>query len=88
MLTEQETTTRLFIAENHARELRAENANLRSLLRNIYDVATEQRIHHLCRGGCPEPATGNHHWRDDECPACQVLTQVSAELSCEQGKRP
>ena len=53
----------------------------RLLLRDIYDVALERRIHHHPRGSCPEPATGNFHWRDDECPACQVLMRVEAVLA-------
>ena len=52
----------------------------RLLLRDIYDVALERRIHHHPRGSCPEPATGNFHWRDDECPACQVLMRAAAAL--------
>ena len=59
----------------------AEDSTLRQLLRDLYDVATEQRIQHVTYPGkCPEPATGTHHWRDDQCPACQVLMRAAASL--------
>lgn len=60
----------------------AEDRTLRQLLRDLYDVATEQRIQHVTYPGeCPEPATGNHHWRDGDCPACRVLMRVEAVLA-------
>lgn len=63
-------------------EILPELEKARVLLRDIYDVALERRIHHRNRGSCTEPATGNRHWRDDECPACQVLMRAAASL-CE-----
>jgi|JI10StandDraft_1071094.scaffolds.fasta_scaffold308702_3 hypothetical protein len=49
-----------------------------SLLSSLFDVVLE-RTTHVYNGECPEP---NHlDWRDEDCPACQVLLRVEAFLS-------
>ncbi len=49
-----------------------------SLLTDLFDVV-EERISHDYNGECPE--TGHLEWRDQDCPACQVLLRVKAFLS-------
>lgn len=54
------------------------NAGDHSLLSDLFDVVQE-RVPHVYNGECPEV---NHmDWRDQECPACQVLLRVEAFLS-------
>lgn len=54
------------------------NTSVHSLLAALFDVAQE-RIRHDYNGECPE--TGHLEWRDQDCPACQVLLRVEAFLS-------
>lgn len=54
------------------------NTSVHSLLTDLFDVAQE-RIRHDYNGECPE--TGHLEWRDQDCPACQVLLRVEAFLS-------
>lgn len=54
------------------------------ILRTLLDVATG-KTEHLRLGSCPEPETGHPEWRDQECPACQVLVaaEAAAVATCE-----
>jgi hypothetical protein len=54
------------------------NTSVHSLLAALFDVAQE-RIRHNYNGECPD--TGHMEWRDQDCPACQVLLRVEAFLS-------
>lgn len=73
MITKSELQSRLFAEENRAAKLVAENRQLREELEKARtQAATAEKWQGL--------ATGNLHWRDDECPACQVLMRAAAAL--------